>query len=703
VPMHVSDQGWVLETRTTAYALGLNQAGLLTHRYWGERLPRVADYPPAPDPGIWGAFNNPAQLTPEEYPGYEDIKFIDPCLKATFADGVRDVVLRFGSAEAQQGATPELRIHLRDTAYPFSITLHYRVHESYDLIERWVSATNDGAEPLTLERIWSAQWHLPAGHSYRLTHATGRHMDEMLLRREPLHEGLKVLESRRLITSHHHNPWFAIDRGAADEERGEVWFGVLAWSGNWKLSAEVTQFASTRVSIGLNDWDFAWQLSPGETFTTPSSYAGYTREGFGGASRRLHDFIRDVVLPNGRAINKVFYNSWEATLFDVDESSQSELAEIAAALGVELFVLDDGWFHGRNGDTAGLGDWWPDEQKFPRGLAPLIQRVNDLGMEFGLWIEPEMVNPDSELYRAHPDWVIHFPTRRRTEGRNQLILNFGRIDVQDYIIDLFDRLLSSNHIAFIKWDMNRNVSEPGWPDAPGDPRELWVRHVQGLYRVWGTLRQRHPHVTWQSCAGGGGRADLGILRLADQIQMSDNIDPVWFLSMQEGFSQIFPMNTLHAWVADTSAPHLSLAFRFHVSMCGILGIGGHLLHWSPSERDEATRWIALYKEIRHLIQFGDLHRLRSPQTHAFSAVQYMSKDRSEGVLFAFRTHLPPRAALPPLYLRGLDREARYAVEGVPDTRSGLAWMHVGLQLELSDFESTVRRIWRVDEDSGESS
>jgi alpha-galactosidase len=306
-----------------------------------------------------------------------------------------------------------------------------------------------------------------------------------------------------------------------------------------------------------------------------------------------------------------------------------------------------------------------------------------------------MVNPDSELYRAHPDWVIHFPNRPRSEGRNQLILNFGRTDVQDYVLGLLDRLLSENNIAFIKWDMNRNVSEPGWPEAPGDPRELWVRHVQGVYRVWGTLRERHPNVIWQSCSGGGGRADLGILRLADQIWVSDNTEAAPRLGIQEGFSHIFPANTMEAWVTDAGRNYLSLEFRFHVSMCGSLGVGGHLLHWSEEDRAEAAKWIALYKEIRPIIQFGDQYRLRSPQAHPFSAIQYVSKDRSEGVLFAFRTHLPFPTDLPPLYLRGLDPEARYEVEGVAGARSGLAWMRAGLEIDLGDFQSTVRRIRRV--------
>jgi alpha-galactosidase len=699
----ISDErGWVLETRNAAYALGVNAAGLLAHRYWGPRLPRPDDYPPAPNPGEWASFNGPAHLTPEEYPGAEDRKYSEPCLMLSFADGVRGTLLRLAHAEVRPGATPELRLTLRDAAYPLEVTLIYRAHERYDLIERGVEIANLGAEPVALSRVWTAQWHLPPGEGYRLSHLAGRYFQETELRREPLTVGVKRLESRRITSSHSHTPWFAVDRGGADEDQGEVWFGALEWSGNWALAAEVTGYSSTRVSIGLNDWDFAWTLVSGERFAAPPAYGGYSAGGFGASSRLMHDFIRDTVLPHGRAPHKVLYNSWEVTYFDVDEASQAEIAELAAEMGVELFVMDDGWFHGRNSDRAGLGDWWPDARKFPRGLGPLIERVNGLGMEFGLWVEPEMVNPDSELYRAHPDWAIHFPTRPRTEGRNQLILNLGRRDVQDYLIERLDALLGAHNIAFVKWDMNRNVSEPGWPGAPGEQRELWVRYVHGLYRVWGTLRERHPRVVFQSCSGGGGRADLGILRLADQIWLSDNTVPTFRLPMQEGFSQLFPAATMEAWVTDMGGPALPLELRFHVSMAGVLGVGGHLGRWGAERRAEAARLIAQYKAVRHIVQDGDLFRLRSAADSPFSALQYVSKDRSEGVLLAFRTHmlLPPHGhglwpQLPQLYLRGLEPEARYAVEGFAEPRSGLAWMRAGLRLELEDMQSTLRRITRV--------
>ncbi len=687
----LSERMWILETKRSAYVLGLNGDGWLLHCYWGARLPRLEDYPaPAETPG-WASFNGPGQILPEEYPAYGGTKYVEPCLKATFASGVRDCVWRF--VEAQQAGDEELLLIVEDTLYPLRVALHYRVHTKYDLIERWAEIENGGAQAVTLEQVYSAQWHLPAGGAYRLTHVSGRWLDEMHLHREALAPGKKVLESRRLTSSHHANPWFAVDDGEAGETWGRVWFGALAWSGNWKLVAETTDFLTTRLSLGINEWDCRIQLAGGERFVTPACLGGYSAGGFGAASRALHDYIRDDLLPHGKTLHKVLYNSWEATLFDVDEESQVRLAELAADMGVELFVLDDGWFHRRNSDAAGLGDWWPDEIKFPRGLGGLVRRVNELGMDFGLWIEPEMVNPDSDLYRAHPDWVLHFPGRERNLMRNQLILNLARPDVQAYLIECIDRLLSENNIAFIKWDMNRNASEAGWPEAGNDAPAVWVRYVQGLYHVWETLRRRHPQVIWQSCSGGGGRADLGMLRLADQIWVSDNTEATARLRIQDGFSRIFPANVMEAWVTDAGRERVPLAFRFHVAMCGSLGVGGNLLQWSDAERQLAAACIAAYKEIRPLVQWGDQYRL---QAGSFSAVQYVSKDRSEAALFVFRTWLPEPAQLPPLYLRGLAPEALYQVDGVAQPRSGAAWMQAGLHIELGNLDSTLRRIRRVD-------
>lgn len=698
MPIHARPDFWILETQHSAYACGLNQAGRLAHAYWGARLPHADDYPAPPNAAPYASFNGPEHRTPHEYPAWAGLDYSEPCLKLHFADGVRDAVLVFDSAE--QPGPEELRLTLRDAHYPLRLTLVYRVHSAFDLIERHAELTNLGDAPITLERAFSACWHLPPGEGYHLRHLNGRWLDEWQLIREPLARGVKALESRRLTTSHHHNPWWTLDRDAS-ETHGEVFFGALGWSGNWKLLAEVSEFSRTRLLIGLNDWDFAWTLVPGEIFATPPAYAGYTCAGYGGASQALHGFIR-AHLPHPEQPRPVLYNSWEATLFNIDLASQQQLAEEAAALGVELFVMDDGWFKGRRHDRAGLGDWTPDPERFPDGLQPLIDHVHQLGMRFGLWVEPEMVNPDSDLYRQHPDWVIHFPTRARSEARNQLILNCARPDVQDYLIDALDRLLSQHDIAFIKWDMNRNVSEPGWPDAPRDAREIWLRYVQGVYRIWGTLRQRHPQVLFQSCSGGGGRADLGILRYADQIWVSDNTMPAARLRMHEGFSQCFPACTMEAWVTrdefaqQHQAAYIPLDYRFHVNMLGVLGLGMDLKRLNAEERAEARQLIALYKKVRPLVQFGVQHRLASLADGPYSAWLYASPDQREAVCFVFRSHAPDPAQPFFLRLRGLDPAARYTVEGFAGARSGAAWMSWPLEIELPNFGSRVLRIRRAD-------
>jgi alpha-galactosidase len=683
--------GWILETAHTAYALGLNSKGFLLHRYWGTKLPRAEDYPATGESDGWASFNGAADVLPEEFPAYAGNKYIEPCLKLEFTDGVRDAVLVFDSSQV---IGTELRIVLKDAYYPLVVTLHYVVHEEFDLLERFVTVQNNSDAPVRIERLFSSQWHVPAHRAYSLNHLSGAWFKETQLVREPLDLGTKILESRRITTSHQNNPWFALDNTnhPATQTTGEVWFGALAWSGNWKLTAENTIYGTTRVSIGLNDWDFALRLEAGTSFVSPSSLGGYSSTGFGSASRVLHRYIREVVLPHKHQIRKVLYNSWEATTFNVNQTDQVALAGIAAELGVELFVLDDGWFHQRNSDNAALGDWWADKTKFPNGLNPLIQKVNALGMDFGLWLEPEMVNPDSDLYRKHPDWAIHFPTRARTEARNQLILNLARADVQDYLIALIDDLLNNHNIAFIKWDMNRNVSEPGWQNVP-EPKEIWVRYVEGVYRVWATLRERHPNVIWQSCSGGGGRADLGILRLADQIWISDMTEPTMRLRIQEGYSQLYPANTMEAWVTDMGGKHLSLEFRFHVSMAGLLGIGSNLHHWNETERKQAKQLVLEYKAVRHIIQNGQQYRLRSAFTSFFSSVMYVGFDQSEAVLFAFRTHAPDPVALPPIYLQGLEPEALYKIGEV--IRSGKAWQLVGLELRLTDFSSVMLKITRV--------
>jgi len=357
----------------------------------------------------------------------------------------------------------------------------------------------------------------------------------------------------------------------------------------------------------------------------------------------LHNLEREEIAPHGlkSRVRPVLYNSWEATEFNVSESGQRELADKAAKLGIELFVMDDGWFGKRNNDRAGLGDWFPNAEKFPNGLKPLVDYVNQLGMDFGLWVEPEMVNRDSDLYRAHPDWVMNFPGRARSELRNQLVLNLARDDVKEYIFNVLDKLATQYQIRYFKWDMNRVFAEPGWPEKPvAEQRELWVKYVSNLYDIIARLRAKHPNLELESCSGGGGRIDLGIMRYVDEFWTSDNTDALDRLTIQHGFTAAYTPHVMMAWVTDV--PNMNgrstpLKYRFLVAMQGVLGIGANLNKWSDEDTKLATQMIALDKRIRNTVQFGNVYRLLSPRTNDTAANEYVASDGRQAVVFAFLT------------------------------------------------------------------
>ena len=699
---------WHLEAGSVSYVLGVNERNELQPLYWGKRLWRDDDLAAAHSEPGWASFDLSSTTTPQEFPGWGGGRYIEPCLKVTLPNGVRDLVLKY---VAYRIDGDNLEIDLKDMAYNLAVTLHYRVFPEIGVIRKSAVITNRTNEPVMLESAQSGSWTLPRGEGYRFTYVSGRWAGEWQIQQTPIHPGLQVIESRRGNTSHQANPWFAIDDGQANEEHGRVWFGALGWSGNWRLSIEETSHQQVRVTGGFNPFDFSYPLAPAESLETPPFYAGYTEGGFGEMSRQLHRFERAYILPGGLTsrLRPVLYNSWEATEFAVDEAGQEALAEKAAKLGVERFVMDDGWFGARNNDRAGLGDWTVNPKKFPHGLGPLIDRVNQLGMDFGIWVEPEMVNPDSDLYRAHPDWAMHFPDRPRTEARNQLDLNMARDDVKNYIFGALDKLLVQNpKIAFLKWDMNRNFSEPGWPEvAPADERKFWVAYTRNVYEIIDRLRAKYPKLEIESCSGGGGRVDLGILTRADEVWTSDNTDAFDRLRIQEGFSLAYTPKTMMAWVTDVpnfNGRSTPLQYRFLVAMMGSMGIGGNLNKWSDADVDLATRMVALYKSIRKTVQEGRLYRLFSPRSDAFSATEYVSEDGKQAVLFAFRTAQHFGYPAPVVRLSGLDERAVYRVKTTDnklldrlETASGAYLMSHGLNLRLGgDYDSTAIVFERVE-------
>ncbi len=691
---------WLLTTSQNSYAMGLGPDGQLEHLYWDAPLWRADDLQAATPKHDISSFGPHQMLENEEYPGWGGPRYYEPALKITRNDGDRDLVLHYVSHHIDGDL---LDITLKDIRDDVDVTLHYRVYPSVGIISRWSTITNHTKQNFTIVSAQSATWYMPPGDGYRLSYLSGRWAAETQLNREPIHEGMKVIESREGHTSHNFNPWFAVDDGSATEQHGRVWFGALAWSGNWRISVEQTPYRQVRVTGGLNSFDFSYPLKPGESLTTPQFYGGVAQHGFGEASRLLHDMERAYIEPHGlkARVRPVLYNSWEATGFNVNEQGQMQLAEKASKLGVELFVMDDGWFGKRNNDRAGLGDWTVNPQKFPHGLNNLISYVNRLGMGFGLWVEPEMVNPDSDLYRAHPDWVMNFPGRPRSELRNQLVLNLARDDVKEYIYGFLDKLATEYNIRYFKWDMNRTFSEPGWPEQPSaDQQKLWVKYVLNLYDIIDRLRAKHPDLEIESCSGGGGRVDLGILRRVEEFWTSDNTEAFDRLRIQEGFSQAYSAKFMSAWVTDV--PNMNnrstpLEYRFLVAMQGALGIGANLNKWSDADTQIAKKMIAVDKRIRDTVQLGDLYRILSPRTNDTSANEYVSRSGGQALLFAFRHSQQYNTPPPTIYLRGLDEHAVYHLESIDgklmDKReelSGAYLMHHGLNFKLiDDYDSTL--------------
>ena len=678
------DRVFALQTRNMTYAFCVDQNGLLRHLYWGGRIGRAEDF--LRDADAAPVKKQRYAALAEEFSAFGGMRNRETSLKVAFSDRTRD--FRYVIAGHRvDGDT--LCVSLRDEAHPLEVVLWYRVYEEEDVLERWVELRNAGTEEIRVDRLYSAEFSLP-GEGYRVMNYNGKWGAEQQLSHEPVTCGKKVFESLCGLTAHGNNPFFAAFREAG-EDYGEVFFAVLAYSGNFRVVAEATPHQRLNLLIGMSDQDFCWHLKPGERLEAPHAYCGYTADGFGGMSRSLTRFAFHHVMPRNFAGKPlpVLYNSWYATHFDVFGQAQKELADRAAAVGVELFMIDDGWFGRRDSDRAGLGDWYVNREKVPDGLDDLIDHCSKLGMAFGLWVEPEMVNPDSDLYRSHPEWVFQYPNREILTGRNQYVLNLTLPEVEDHLIRTFDALLNAHRIACVKWDMNRYLSEA--LSATGDDGRVWREYADGFTRIIRTLRGRHPGVSFEACASGGGRVDYGAMQSFDMYWPSDNTDAVDRLAIQEGYSYLYPVKYMRAWVTDS--PNVPLRFRCHCAMCGAYGIGSNLKASTPEDLEILRETIAQYKRIRSAVQFGRLYRLLSLSKDPIQALCYVNGEGA--VLFAFQVHPRYFRTEYAVRLKGLDPDGVYRFNmpgenGEERTLSGAYLMRHGLALTLrGDYASLV--------------
>ncbi|MFK0125802.1 alpha-galactosidase [Streptomyces nigra] len=670
---------WTLRTEHTTYTVRLSQDGPWAELdAWGPA--GVEDGPSALDWSHRTHFVTPADAAPAEYLPYGLRPFTGAELVAATPEGERGSWWEFTGAEESEGA---LRLAFTDDVLGLRTVLCYETVPGTDVILRWTEHT--ATRELRLERLDSAAVNVPVTAGARLTYLTGQWSQEFQRTELHLSRGTFTMGSTQGVPGHAYAPWLAVQDGTPGD--GPAYGVALEWAGNWHITAEAEPGGAIRVRAGRVPHEGAVVLTPGTTLTTPRLACAFSPEGLDGLSRVWHRYERRLAGDRLHRPRRVLYNSWEATGFDVDAAGQLELAKVAADIGAELFVVDDGWFTGRADDTGGLGDWHPDPAAFPHGFDRFVEDVRGLGLDFGLWVEPEAVSPGSRLHTEHPDWVYRVEGRPARLVRNQLLLDLGRPDVQDFVIGTLDRLLGTYAVDYLKWDMNRPPTERGRPGAGAV--DLDAEHVAGYLRVLDHLRTAHPHVTVEGCAGGGGRVDHLTLARTDVVWPSDNTAPLDRLSIQYGFLHAHAPHVMSSWVTD--APGVfdprprSLAFRFVNAMCGVLGIGADLRAWSPEERAEAARWIARYKEIRDVVHHGEARLLGSPDEPT-CGVQYDAGERT--VVAALSTGRLDGAPLVPgrparLRLRGLDPAARYRDTATGTTYGGAHLLHYGLPFAWS--------------------
>lgn len=704
-----------LQSTGMSYVIGLVN-GYPAHLYWGGRLREGSNLDRLLLPVAGGS---PDRL-PQEYPQYGTGDFRVPAYQAKLEDGTRVTELRYSGYRVTAGKpelaglpsvyveSPEeadtLELILKDDYSKLTVTLRYTVYKERNVIARSVEFTNDGKNSLQLQRALSAAVDFPAG-DLDLIYLSGAWSREANITRRRLEQGSTAINSRRGMSSHQHNPFAAIARSGADEHHGEVFGFSLVYSGNFEAEAEVDPFGTTRFTIGLNSFDFAWQLAPDGVFQTPETVMVYSGEGIGGMSRVYHHLYR-TRLCRGQYRDKerpILVNNWEATYFNFDTDKLEAIAAEGAKLGIELFVLDDGWFGKRDADNSSLGDWTEDLRKLPGGLSDLAQRVNGHGLKFGLWVEPEMVSPDSDLYRSHPDWCLHVPGRHRTEIRSQLVLDYTREEVRDYIFEALSRVFSSVPVSYIKWDMNRCLTEIGSAQLPAERQEETAhRYVLGLYNLLERLTAAFPHILFESCCSGGGRFDPGMLYYMPQTWTSDDTDAAERLKIQYGTSLVYPVSAMGAHVSAVPNHQVGritpLSFRGDVAMSGNFGYELDLTKFTPEEKELAKAQVANYKEIRSLVQQGNLYRLQSPFEGNDTAWMFVSEDQREALVYYFRVLAVPHPPRRMLRLSGLNPDFDYRLEESGEVCGGDCLMQAGLLLpELQrDFVSGCYRLKAVE-------
>ena len=715
-----------LQTAHTTYGMRVMETGHLEHLYYGERITVDSQDPASCAPlVIQRAFAPGNTCTYDrEHPqismedvclevgtlGKGDIR--EPFLEVRFADGsvtsdftfdsykiitlkereqcLQDSGLPHSYSEVETDSAECLQIVLQDVTNHLELQLFYTVFEECDVITRSARLINHSDASVTLERCLSAQLDLTEDYSV-ITHFSGAWAREMHREQISLRSGKFVNASYTGTSSNRSNPFMILGHKNTCETFGSCIGCNLIYSGNHYEALEKDSYGKLRFVSGINPQSFSRELTPETHFDTPEAVLSYSSNGYGGLSRQLHSFIREHIVRGvwKRRPRPVLLNSWEACYFKIDERKLLQLAKVGADVGIELFVMDDGWFSGRNDDTSSLGDWEPDPKKLPGGIASLSKKLKALGVDFGLWVEPEMISEDSDLYREHPDWALKIPGRAMNRSRYQLNLDITRKEVREHIMNQIFKVLDACKADYVKWDMNRSVDNVFSAALPKERQgEVYHRYVLAVYEMMESLVQRYPDLLFESCSGGGGRFEAGMLYYSPQIWCSDNTDAIDRLKIQYGTSFGYPISTMGAHVSvcpnHQSGRTTPFETRGIVASAGTFGYELDLMKMSEEDKKIAKEQILKYKEMEHLVQSGDYYRLVNPfENNNHVLWQFVSKDKKETVVCGVRLHSEANPYIYLFYPQGLDADMKYEDTATGKVYTGAALMKAGLPLPLT--------------------
>ena len=716
-----------LDTRNTTYVIAVvDDEQFLGHVYYGKKLKevhldgllRIHENPFVP------SRNNRDRVSfldsfPMEYPAHGLGDYRESCInirtekgnvglalsyvshKITEGkDGLEGLPASFGKA----GECETLKILCEDKVTGLQVILQYGIFDEADVITRSVKVVNTGKEDLYLTKVYSACLDMD-NKDFEAISLHGSWARERQIETVPVSHGKYSVESIRGESSHQDHPFLALKTKNADQENGEVYAMHFVYSGNFKAQVQSDQFDQVRMTMGIHPEDFTWKLKEGESFQAPETVLVYSAQGLGQMTRIFHDFYRNHLIRSEYKNQKrpILINNWEATYFDFDTDKLIAIAKQASALGIEMLVMDDGWFGNRCDDNRALGDWFVNEEKLKGGLEYLVDEVNKLGMKFGIWFEPEMISPDSDLYRAHPDYAIAIPGREPSLCRNQYVLDLTRKEVRDYAYECVAKILRSANIEYVKWDMNRQLSDIGSLELPADQMgELYHRYVLAVYEMQERMMTEFPHLLLENCSGGGARFDPGMLYYSPQIWCSDDTDAIERLKIQEGTALIYPLSTMGAHVSDcpnhTVGRVTPFETRGYVAQAGTFGYELDVTKIPESDREQIPAQVAMYHKYNDLVREGDYYRIASyAENHYFDCYGVVSKDKKEALYTYVQVLNRPNYHSRRIYLKGLAAEKYYAIEGEDGTWSGEQLMNAGLLVQnpFGDFKGKLIHLTEV--------